>query len=68
MPQNKKAMFLCSPYCELEMPGEDAGLLVVPGGVPGELGDFGGEVPAVVLVLLADLPQLQVDLGEDHGT
>ena len=50
------------------MPGEDAGLLVVPGGVPGELGDFGGEVPAVVLVLLADLPQLQVDLGEDHGT
>ena len=31
------------PDCELEMPGDDAGLLVVPGGVPGKLKDLGGK-------------------------
>ena len=35
---------LIVPDGELEMPGDDAGLLVVPGGVPGELEDLGGEV------------------------
>ena len=32
------------PYGKLEVPGDDAGLLVVPGGVPGELQDLRGEV------------------------
>ena len=32
------------PDGELEMPGDDARLLVVPGGVPGELNDLGGEL------------------------
>ena len=32
------------PDGELEVPGDDAGLLVVPGGVPGQLEDLGGEV------------------------
>ena len=35
---------LIVPDGELEMPGDDAGLLVVPGGVPGQLEDLGGEV------------------------
>ena len=45
MPHNiKKGIFICSPHGELEVPGDDARLLVVPGGVPGELEDLGGEV------------------------
>ena len=32
------------PDGELEVPGDDARLLVVPGGVPGELEDLRGEV------------------------
>ena len=32
------------PDGELEMPGDDARLLIVPGGVPCELNDLGGEV------------------------
>ena len=32
------------PDGELEMPGDDPGLLVVPGGVAGQLEDLGGKV------------------------
>ena len=34
----------CVPDGQLEVPGDDTRLLVVPGGVPGELEDLGGEV------------------------
>ena len=36
--------FLVIPDGELEVPGDDPGLLVVPGGVAGQLEDLGGEV------------------------
>ena len=41
-PEKEPSKFV--PYGELEVPGDDPGLLVVPGSVPGELEDLGGEV------------------------